>query len=553
MVESEQVGVDHAYACFTAMRASTPSLSAFAAASGGPKSGNALVGTGAHQQRSFDLDGQRLVFARVVAPEEDGPRSYYVGRRRVHDDDREAVVVNWESDQGYRWLYARADDREGVLFKRILRCDEHIVTGYTDEFGSDPGAVGMVEGRVPDKEFGWVDPLLAELARGRDSSMRDIIETIQREQLAIVDDQHQGVLVVQGGPGTGKTAVGIPRIARMLGRSGSLLKTDRILVLGPSQEFVKYIAGAFASLGVGDVPRNDLPALWNAREAEHDFGLIAGFKAGPRMAAVLSRAVEDCISNPKVPLARVCKGRNFFSFSFGGSSTEVPAASLFSITAEEMSAEAAYEVRAARCRSRIVGLLHEAFRRDHPRVEEDFSDQIHRMCEQTGLFNAVAPELKPGEVLQRLLASEVVLKRVCSGIATDAELRQLRDRTTRYQRRQWTYEDRVCLQELRYLLQGPDPELTWDHLVIDEAQNVTPMEARELARRCPSGSMTVMGDLAQRLAPYSYFDWQELARTLAPGKAIKVVELCIGFRALPRSWTSRPPWAGSCHRKPPFR
>jgi DNA helicase IV len=537
VIVAEQAGVEYVYACWDDMRRTTPSAGEFAASAGAPKAGAALFSAGAAKNAMYDSPEDSLVLFRVVseaAEDEDADENqeFYVGRQAVRDPDLDLLVVGWDSDQGMKWFRASERERNGLLFKREITCRDRRVTQYRDLFGNDPGAAGFDTAAESGTE--WIDPLLTELARGRDSSMRDIIATIQREQLEIVDDPHEGVLVVQGGPGSGKTAVGIPRIARMLRRSGSPLRRDRILVLGPSQRFVQYLAGAFASLGVDDIRRDDLPNLWNARDADHDTGLVGKLKSGPRMAAVLRRALEDCIANPEVRVARFCRNSDVFSLAFRGTWIEVPVASILKIFTEEMDADAPYNDRAARWRSRFVALLNDVFRRDHPKIEEDYSEKIREKCERDELFDVMTPKLNPGDVLQRLLRSEVVLRRVCSGIATEEELHQLRDRVDRYKRRRWTYEDRVCLQELRYLLQGAEPKSAWDHLVIDEAQNVTPMEARELARRCSSGSMTVMGDLAQRLAPYPYLDWEELARTLAPRSRSKVVELQAGFRLPPQ-------------------
>jgi DNA helicase IV len=164
-----------------------------------------------------DLGGQALVFRRVDTAEEAG-RTYYVGRRAVRDSDGELIVVSWQTRIVKDWMRAKRDSPGEVLLRRLLNCDGRRVNDYSDEFivdrvAADSALPTVVKGQGPER---LRDFLLDDLDRARDGRMRDIVETIRQDQFALVSDERQGMLVVQGGPGTGKTAVGLHRVSWLL-------------------------------------------------------------------------------------------------------------------------------------------------------------------------------------------------------------------------------------------------------------------------------------------------------------------------------------------------
>src|SRR5712691_7883703 len=275
-LQQEQAYVDHAYDCLDKMRttlehAQDSMATEFAAL--------AMEGWLKRRRRTF-LDAERgLCFGRLTL---DGAlQPLYVGRRWVHDDRREPLVINWQAPAARPFYTATPSDPQRVTQRRRYRTEGRQIVDISDE--SLDGTA--VEGASVS------DFLLEELERRREGRMRDIVATIQSDQYRLITADPEGALVVQGGPGTGKTAVGLHRASWLLYTNRERLR--RVLVVGPNPTFMDYVSHVLPALGEEAVEQRAVSELLDGIEVTREEALdIAQLKADPRLAEVVHRAVE---------------------------------------------------------------------------------------------------------------------------------------------------------------------------------------------------------------------------------------------------------------------
>ncbi|WP_328718890.1 AAA family ATPase [Streptomyces sp. NBC_00247] len=540
VLAAEQRAVDHAYSCLERARQEAVELSGLDTAASGKDAIDSRR-TWARELASLDGGGRSIVFMRADVDGDEGRETFYVGRRVVQDEQRNPVVISWSSKAAVEWRLTSEQDPGQVRLLRQIVCDQRVVRRYFDLHGSEAEQPVELEARTTEVaqdtaagDPSWRDPLLEELDRARDGAMHDMVETIQREQLRLVADEPAGVLVVQGGPGTGKTAVGLHRVAWLL--DNDLRAAKDILVIGPNRSFLEYVGVALAELGSDDVSLLELPALW-AAAVPRDPRPVAAVKAHQRMAAVLRGAV-DHETTSSVERLTALVGGPVFTFELNRREVVVPVKEIAEIATAALAGDSAYQVRRERCLQRITQHLTDAYVATLPGPADiDYLAETARTRPVVRLLKRICPVLTSQEVLRSLYSGGPALARAAEGILSVAEQDLLTASSSgagpgARTPRAWnglSREDLSCMDELDYILAGR-PSKVYGHLVLDEAQDVTPMEARALARRCPSGSMTILGDLAQSTGPHLFQDWDEVGQLLAGRDGYRVAELVTGFR-----------------------
>ncbi len=238
---------------------------------------------------SLDDDAAVLCFGRI--DEESGDR-WYIGRRHVEDEGGAPVVVDWRAGVATPFYRATLADPFGLKRRRRFVFTARELQDVFEEDFDDPDTL-VGSGGVP-------DPLLAELGRARTGAMRDIVATIQSEQDAIIRAPLETCLVVQGGPGTGKTAVGLHRAAFLLYEHRALLAREGVLVVGPNPVFLRYISQVLPSLGETSATQTTVDGLLGLRfrVVADDTTNVAAIKGDARMATVLERACAGAIRIP---------------------------------------------------------------------------------------------------------------------------------------------------------------------------------------------------------------------------------------------------------------
>ncbi|MFD5222602.1 HelD family protein [Streptomyces tendae] len=457
-----------------------------------------------------------LFFGRLdFAEGEETGRALHIGRLRITEHPAAPpLVVDWRAPVSRAFYQATAGDPRGVAVRRRFgwapgsRGESADLTGMEDEH------LGRGESRA--------SAIVArEIERPRVGPMRDIAATIQPEQDDLVRAGLGTTVCVQGAPGTGKTAVGLHRAAYLLYTHPQRIKRGGLLILGPNPTFLSYIAEVLPALGESGVRQSTL----DREIARHpvtrtDDVRAAALKHDARTAEVLRRALY----------ARVDPGAaGDLTVPDGSYRWRVPAEALARVVADVRREQPPYTVGRERVRARIVRYVQErAERRAGPRANA-WLRRVERARPVGAVLDAVWPRVRPEEVLAPLLGDPAELARAADGVLDDEEQRALL-RTGRAPRSwksaRWSAADLLLLDEVAGLLEHPEG---YGHVVVDEAQDLSPMECRAIARRSAFGSLTVLGDLAQGTTPWAARSWRTVLAHLGRPDAA-VVPLTTGFR-----------------------
>jgi DNA helicase IV len=507
---AEQAHLDHAHRCLDAMRQRTETALSI---SGGATAVDTEVATYHLRKRAASFDGRApLSFGRLDT--DDGER-FHVGRRHVEDDRGDPVVVDWRAPVSAPFYRATWRDPLGLVLRRRFSVEDRTIVALHDEDFTDPDSGGG--GGIP-------DPLLAELERGRTGEMRDIVATIQAEQDEVIRAPLDQLTIVQGGPGTGKTAVGLHRAAYLLYEHRALLEERRVLVLGPNKVFLRYISEVLPSLGEHAVNQNTIDGLLAARYPVRDVDTpdVAALKGDARMATVLERALADQRSLPSEALdLHLPWGRVRLS-------PDDVADAQRTATKRALDDTAAREVYRTLLARRVEALLLPQFRGEAPAG----SDFIRDAKNDTGFQRLVTrtwPTTSAPTLVRRVLGNRRALASASVDVLDPDEQAALhRSPEKRLDDERWTLADIPLLDEADALVSGV--RATYGHVVVDEAQDLTAMALRMVSRRCPSGSITVLGDLAQATAAGAQRTWHEVADHLAVPVEHAITELHVGYR-----------------------
>jgi DNA helicase IV len=482
----------------------------------------------------LDAEQEGLVFGRLDRT--DG-EVRYVGRIGVRDADYEPLVIDWRAPAAEPFYRATPSNPMDVIRRRVLHCRGDRVVGIEDD---------LLDGEHGDHELVVIGEgaLLAALGRARDHTMRDIVATIQAEQDEAIRAPYQGFTMISGGPGTGKTVVALHRAAYLLYSNRRRFESGGVLVVGPSRVFMNYIARVLPSLGEASVTLRSIGAVASdvvrITGDRVDDPQTAAIKGSLRMVKVLRRLVQE--PPQEVPL--------LLRITVDGNVLGLTADTLARIRSQVLAHHKLNTAREAVEKELLKALWRvwspdsdDAL--DHDQELEEFGDRVSELASFRMFLNAWWPAVSAPQALSRLADVEL-LKRISTSVLSNAECEVLsasyRDATD------WTAADGALLDELVHLL-GPvpmqeEPELaglpdldsgveevfttadllstvresdpfelpheTYAHVLVDEAQDVSPMQWRMLRRRGASASWTIVGDPAQS----SLTDTQEANRAI---------------------------------------
>jgi DNA helicase IV len=461
-----------------------------------------------------DRPGVPLFFGRLdYAPDAESEfhgEHYYVGRRHVHDAHGDPMVVDWRAPVSLAFYRASVKDPMGLGLRRRFGFSGGVLTAIEDE----PFGAGRQR-----HEGGGSQILRQEIERPRTGPMRDIVATIQPEQDEIVRADLSTSICVQGAPGTGKTAVGLHRVAYLLYAHRERIKRGGALVVGPNRQFLKYIEQVLPALGEIDVAQATVAELVDRAPVRAvEDAAAARLKGDARMAEVLARAVWAHIAEPAEALLVVRGSRRW----------RVPAYEL----AEHIGALRGRDVRygagrtmlGQRIAHSVLTRMEEAGESPDDRVQNAVarSQPVRKAVDQSW------PAVDPAKLLHALLGSPERLAEAAAGIlgAEEQELLLWAKPPRSAGAARWTAADVVLLDELADLLERTT---SLAHVVVDEAQDLSAMQLRAVARRCTTGSVTVLGDIAQATTPWATGSWARALEHLGKSDA-HIEELTQGFR-----------------------
>lgn len=517
-LRAEQAYLHTARAELARMREHTRSLESQA---GDAVSGEYLAGILWQRAQSL-IDDPRtaLFFGRLDTADPDQPERWYIGRRHVSDESGNPVVVDWRAPISTPFYRASGTEPMGIWRRRRFGIDHGSITAYEDEVLTGTAERPVDPTSAPDRHPSQI--LAAEIERPRIGPMRDIVATIQPEQDQIVRADVSLSICVQGAPGTGKTAVGLHRAAWLLYSFRERLSRQGVLVIGPNRAFLEHVGAVLPALGelrVRHTTAEGLTAESSGASARgSDTVAVAALKGDPRMAAVLRRAVWS----------RVAAAQEALVVPRGSRRWRVPAATVQDILDELSSRGVRYSAARAMLPQRLAHAILVSMERSGDSPDDRVHAAIARSAPVKAYVNQVWPALQPTQVLFELLADPGALRAAAEGILAPEEQSALGwDRPARSKgSARWSPADLALLDEVSDLLERL-PRL--GHVILDEAQDLSPMQLRAVGRRAETGSMTVLGDIAQGTTPWATGSWQESLEHLGQPEA-HIEVLTRGFR-----------------------
>lgn len=577
-IESEQRYVDRAYAALEHMRGHAEQVVAAAAsrylAPPGPRR-DALMRSGLQRSKDLDIGDEALVFGRV---DEVDRAKRYIGRIAVYDESYEPIVTDWRAPVAESFYRATPLDPMGLVRRRHLICRGPRIRQIEDELLDASSAADR------DLVFVGEGALLDALQRSRTGRMRDIVETIQAEQDAVIRAPLEGALVVQGGPGTGKTAVALHRAAYLLYAHRDRLQRAGVLVIGPNPIFLRYIAQVLPSLGETATLATLAELVGGVEITTKERLDVAEVKGDRRMAKVIERAVKRLPGKLTEPARIRYEGKDVIL-------TVAEAARLVRFARERLRTK-------HNARRRVLARLTAEYlwekwsKRERQWVEVLGSAEGLRHFVQTvlgddafrRLLDALWPAMSAIDFVQFLLSSRDVLGAAADGVLSPDEQDLLIVRTSpglsesdvalvdeagvhlgplhtrRAPAATVDEEDRFMIERMLDDLQEFRPEVgtmrellaeryvderaaletdrrsatetmpsRFGHVIVDEAQGLSPMQWRMVARRCPSRSMTIVGDLGQAGGTTAPTSWDKVLAGLDAPR-IEIAELTVNYR-----------------------
>ena len=506
----EQAFLDRARAELNRMREAAEALDASRASDA--ISGEVLSRVLARRIASLQDDPRTtLFFGRIDLDPDGGPaESFHVGRRHVSDEAGDPVVVDWRAPVSTAFYRASRLEPMDVVLRRRFGVDHGRLTAIEDEH---------LEAPTTDDDAGSGSLLAAEIERPRTGPMRDIVSTIQPEQDEIVRSDVTTTICVQGAPGTGKTAVGLHRAAWLLYSFRERLDRSGVLVVGPNRAFLDHIGAVLPSLGEVRVGHATIDTLLDHGRVRADEPAdVATLKGDARLATVLRRAVWSTVGRATEALV-VPRGVRKW---------RVPAYEVQEILDELAARGVRYSAARDLLPMRLAHHVLLGMERDGDAPDDRVQESVAKSPAVKKYAASVWPALDPQAVLHRLWSDPATLAGAADDDLSDEEQRMLLwDKPARTKgAARWSRADMALLDELADLLTRV-PSL--GHVVLDEAQDLSPMQLRAVGRRCSTGSATVLGDIAQGTTPWATSSWQDAMRHLGKD-AHDLVVLDRGFR-----------------------
>ncbi|HEY6492103.1 MAG TPA: ATP-binding domain-containing protein [Trebonia sp.] len=460
----------------------------------------------------------RLDYSELAKADEDfAGADFHIGRRHVHDPAGTPVVLDWRAPVSRPFYRASQSDSMGLTLRRRFGFAGGALTAYEDErFGArgEAGHRSVEADAQPTSNL-----LISEIERPRSGPMRDIVATIQPEQDDIVRADAATTVCVQGAPGTGKTAVGLHRVAYLLYAHKEQVTRRGVIVVGPNLAFLSYIRNVLPALGELDVTQTtvaDMVASTPIKAAESDEA--ATVKGDARMAVVLRNALWAHIKAPSEALV----------VSRGSRRLRLPAHEIEALATELRDRGVRYGTGRDLLAHRIAHVLLTQLEAAGETCDDRTHDAVRRSAPVRRCVDEVWPKVDPKKLVFGLLSDQDQILRNGFGFLSEAEIAAIA--WTKPPRgpgsAPWTRADQVLIDEAADLIERT-PSIA--HIVVDEAQDLSPMEVRAIGRRCATGAATVLGDIAQGTTPWAATSWPTLLSHLGKPNA-PVRELDVGYR-----------------------
>jgi DNA helicase IV len=554
-LEAEQAHIDKAYERLEAMRyAARQRMAAVLdqGRGGTPQSKterDMVVRASLGRLAQLDLGDRPLCFGRIDFASPTGASggddteqaSYHIGRLPVSGPDSELLVVDWRAPVAEPFYRATGRDPMGLTLRRHFASEGRQLVGIEDEVFGVGAESGEDAADVPS------GALLAAMGASRSGYLRDIVATVQREQDEIIRAPMSGLLVVQGGPGTGKTVVALHRAAYLLYTHRFPLESQGVLVIGPNRLYLRYTEQVLPSLGENGVASSTVEGLLDVGVRGVESTDLARIKGQARMSKVLAAALN----------ARQRPLRHDLVVPYGSVKLRLDAHELAQVIRSAKRRPGTHNARRSIVESAITRRLAAAYERasavvdelrprpsralrgkdDQPLASRDVAGELRRLPAVVEALDRMWPRLLPEELLHDLYGSKPLLRLAGKGLLEVSEqIALFRPRSGALDEIAWTRADIPLLDQAAVALgplrrdNGNGAPTAYGHIVVDEAQDLSPMQLRMLARRSISGSMTLVGDIAQATGPHAVTDWSQVTEPLRPRHPPRMVTLSVNYR-----------------------
>ena len=453
---------------------------------------------------------EAIAFGRIEAHDD----RWYIGKGAIWDDDNALVVVNWQAPIAAPFYTATPEDPEGLDARRLFRCSGNQIREIEDLMFREV-AEAIADGRPPGPVL--TDSLLDSLGAARAGELGDIVATIQAAQYEVISRPLDELLVVQGGPGTGKTVVGLHRVSWLLFNRRDRLDARDVLVVGPNPAFVGYISSVLPTLGDEAVVQLPMQSLGpRVRIGRVDPPELRRLKGDRRLLRLILRGLRNRQRVEAVPVELTVDGR---TIELDGRRIATRARQLAGRPHNE-----GYRMLRAFLLADAAAALPQGPMSLPPTLRGEAARDIDNYLDR------VWPSLTPQSFLVELFSSRRQLLTAGAGTFSESELDMLALPTgTQVTSWQWSVDDVPLLDAADALLNGV--AATYEHIVVDEAQDLSPLQLESIRRRSRAGSMTVLGDLAQGTGPWAHESWDPIVQALRHERVTtETVELDYGYR-----------------------
>src|SRR6266581_2424427 len=492
-----------------------------------------------------DLPDTPLFFGRLDYSARPGPppgqadigsalpgEQFHIGRRHVHDPDGHPVVIDWRAPVSRPFYRASQAEPMGLAHRRRFGFSGGELTAYEDEDFTSAGPREPGQAGRPDAPLSRI--LIDEIERPRSGPMRDIVSTIQPDQDDIVRADAARTVCVQGAPGTGKTAVGLHRVAYLLYAYPERMRRGGVLVVGPNRAFLGYIRGVLPALGELDVSQMTVAELvGTAMPAPAREKMRAAAKSGAARSGAANNAAakNSAAKNALVDNAAGSASSPDEAARIKGDArmAEVLRRALWShVTVPAAGVVLPRGARRQLLAHRIAHVILTRMEEAGEPCDDRTHDAVRRSLPVKAAVDAIWPPVDSVRLVMRLLSDQALLAAAAEGVLSAAEQETIRWPGSARSPRSapWSAADAVLVDEAADLIERT---ASLNHVVLDEAQDLSAMECRAIGRRCSTGSATVLGDLAQGTTAWAATSWPAMLGHLGkPDAAVR--ELDVGYR-----------------------
>ena len=451
-----------------------------------------------------------VCFANIIY--EDNKRSY-IGKYAIYNDQTDLLVSSWKSKIGALFYRSSIKDPLGLAGKCHLLFDEpnHLKDVEENLYKELKTKIENLT-RNPDSDVS--DAVLDELEKGSSGSLKEIIKTIHASQFEIISAKRGGLHVIQGAPGTGKTVVGVHRASWLLFPGNDAdLKAEKTLFVGPNIAFIRYVENVIPSLGDEKIVHKDLTKLGpNVVVSAIENRKVARIKGDIRMKALLIQAIKDRL---KIPVDEVVFNPPGQARPIALSAEDIKT-KMEQLIDESILGKGRTAYNGARSSFRIWllnginAILKESFESES---KSSRSTPFLKENDVEAFTERIWPSISPASFLRDFFSSQGRV--ITAARELDFQIKELllleRRPSPQISKESWTVADVALLDFLENYIQGTDAFDQYDYIIVDEAQDMTPMQLESIRRRSGTGDILLMGDLAQATGPWVHTNWNEIA------------------------------------------